>query len=513
MIPERPARTGSLDGVLELLRQRFGLVFTAGRRADVEGLVLATMARSRAARPAPDKAQPAPDKARPAPPPSDADVVAYLRLLREDAAALDDLLGAVTVGETYFFRAAEQLNVLREEVIPEILERAGREHPIRVWSAGCASGEEAYSLAILLEEMGLGEQAEILATDVSRQALAKAAAGVYGPWSLRGADPAMVKRCFHAAGSRKALDERLRKKVTFRWLNLAGDAYPTAAGPVRVDILVCCNVLMYLSAEALRGVANRLFETLAPGGWLFTGASDPPLSADGRLVVVETAAGIVYRRPVQAWGEASSGVAAGAAGSARQPVSSGREARRRTDPSGQRRARGAEPGAKEAGGDGDLRAAREALAAGNYTLAIELTDRDAGAEAAALGVRARANRDGAASALAWTRGAVRRLPLSAELRFLEALLLREAGRDEDAVLEARRAIYLDGGLFSAHFFLGEMLARRGDRDGARRAFEAAAELAGRLAPETPVALADGERAGKLALAARMQAARLGGAAP
>ncbi|HVR86049.1 MAG TPA: protein-glutamate O-methyltransferase CheR, partial [Planctomycetota bacterium] len=225
------------------------------------------------------------------------DVAAYLQGLESGSIPLEDLIGELTVGETYFFRDPAQFAVLREEILPTM---AGPRHPdrgIRAWSAGCSSGEEAYSLAILFEEEGLAGSSRILATDLSKAALEKARRGVYGPWALRASDAEFKKRYFHATGSRYRIDERFRKNLDFEVHNLAQESLPGPASAASgMDLILCRNVLIYLDSRAIEKVARRLVEALAPGGWILTGPSDPPLRDFTPCAAVVTKAGIFYQR-------------------------------------------------------------------------------------------------------------------------------------------------------------------------------------------------------------------------
>src|SRR4051812_1125694 len=149
-----------------------------------------------------------------------ADAVRYHELIAADPAALDDLIVELTVGETYFLREPGQFEFIRREVLPEVRRRKGADAVIRAWSAGCASGEEAYSLAILFEQEGLASQTHILATDISRAALAKARQSVYSSWSLRGEGARIAEGYLSPRGDRFVLDERIRRRVSFEYLNL-----------------------------------------------------------------------------------------------------------------------------------------------------------------------------------------------------------------------------------------------------------------------------------------------------
>ncbi len=261
-----------------LLGERTGLAFPPARLGDVEAGIRRAMARARV-----------PEAAR------------YLTLVERGALPLDDLVAELTVGESYFFREPAQLECIRREILPEVGRLRGPGHGLRVWSAGCAAGEEPYSLAILLEEEGIAG-AHLLGTDISRPALARARAAAYGAWSLRGADERLVRRYFsRRADGGLVLDDRIRRRVAFEYLNLAAGDYPLAStGTCGMDLILCRNVLIYLDRRTVRRVARGLFESLADGGWLVTGPSDPLLSGEAPYETVVTSAAVVYRRPAPA---------------------------------------------------------------------------------------------------------------------------------------------------------------------------------------------------------------------
>ncbi|HYT87346.1 MAG TPA: CheR family methyltransferase [Gemmataceae bacterium] len=395
-----------------------------------------------------------------------ADVLAYLELLATDARAFDNLLDELTVGETYFFREPQQFAFLRNEVLPAL---ARRGHPIRAWSAGCASGEEAYSLAILFEELGLADRSSLLATDICRAALARAWRATYGAWSLRGEGAVAAIPYLRPAGKLYQVEERIRRRVAFQHLNLALDVYPSfATGTWGLDLILCRNVLIYFDCDTVRSVAGRLFDALAEGGWLLTASADPLLTDMAPFEVITTNEGVFYRRSADKpavlypkWkGEA--------------PAEPGLDsaARQEPRPPGQAKPR---------------------------------PDRDA--EAASRDIRALANRD-AAAAERGCAAAVAQYPLSAELAYLHAVLLLELGRLAEAARALRRVLYLDRSLALAHFTLGAILQRSGNTKGARRAYRNVRDLCSACPPEQILPLSDGEHAGQLAEAAEAQLALL-----
>jgi chemotaxis protein methyltransferase CheR len=471
------------EAVARLVGERTGLTFATNRRDDVEAGIRRAMARAEAADPG-----------------------RYLALVEGGAVAFDELVDELTIGETYFLREPSQIAFLRREVLPEILRRRGPAHAPRVWSAGCSSGEEPYSLAILLEERGLAGLGRVLGSDISRPALARARAAVYGPWSLRGVTDDFVRRYFRQnASGRFELDARIKAMASFGYLNLATDAYPSlASGVWGMDLVVCRNVLIYFDRASVKQVAARLFASLAPGGWLVTGPSDPPLADDAPFETVVTSEGVFYRRgeagrrtverrvmrPPEARAVEEASLAA-----IQRPIAAAPEPSGRAEPS-------------SAVDPSELSLARQALADGDYDRALALLEGETSPQAAELAVRARANRDGAEAGSTLAATLARQHALSPSLHFLHAALLLDLGRVDEAAQALRRVLYLDRTLAMAHFVLGTLLSRRGERDAARRAYERAAELAAGRPPGELLPLGDGEHAGELTRAARAEAARL-----
>ena len=409
----------------------------------------------------------------------------FIERLNSSPAMLDDLISELVVGETYFFRDPAQYDFLRHEAIPGVLAPRRPDHVLRVWSAGCASGEEAYSLAILLEEMGMGGRARVLGTDLCRSALVKAREAAYSGWSFRGGVSEAILGWFGPDGNRRRLCDRMRERVRFEYLNLALDTYPSfAAGIWGMDVILCRNVLIYFTREAVRATARRLYDTLAEGGWLLTGPSDPPLQDLAPFETVVTPGGTAYRRArrsvtVTGW-HATPAAAAESA-----PVSAGTAVHEDPMP-------------------GPVRVETEAIAPPELDAAEGLD--------VAARVREMANSAGLPTALREVEEATRRAPLSAELGFLHAVVLSELGRLREAADAARGVLYLDGSLAVVHFLNGTILRRLGDLEGAGRAFRNAHELAAGRPPEEPVSLGDGERAGRLVEGAAAQLAMVAGAA-
>jgi chemotaxis protein methyltransferase CheR len=480
--------------VAYLLGTRTGLSFSPHRRESVENGIRRAMARAGVTEPA-----------------------HYRTLLETDGKTLDDLIVELTVGETYFFREPGQFEVIRRDLLPDLRRRRGDEHVLRGWSAGCASGEEAYSLAILFAEEGLCGLAHLLATDISRAALAKARSAAYSDWSLRGEGAAAARPYLHHRGDRYVLDDQVRRRVTFEYLNLALDVYPSlATGTWAMDLILCRNVLIYFDRQTIQSVARRLFESLAPGGWLLTASSDPPLAADAAYETVVTAAGVIYRRPDGVPIEQRPARMEDRGAFPLEPVTAWSQIAETEEPElpaeeslfAQTPALPPPPASVPPPTAIDpLTEAQAAFARGDYSAAVEQTGNLPGEAASVLRVRALANLDGALAERACAEAAAR-FPLSTELHYLHAVLLLDLGQHAEAARAARRVIYLDRSLAIAHFTLGAILRQHGDRKGARRAYRNARELCAARPPGEVVTLADGEHAGRLVEAATAELALL-----
>ncbi|MBI4542392.1 MAG: protein-glutamate O-methyltransferase CheR [Gemmatimonadetes bacterium] len=495
--------SGAAADVAELLRQRTGLVFGEARRTALEAGLGRAMRRIRVTDPA-----------------------VYLARLAAEPPLLDDLVGEITVGETYFFRDPQQFAVIRDDVVPDLLSRWARDRPLRAWSAGCATGEEPYTLAIVLREQGLAGAAHIVATDLSRTALAQARRALYTRWSLRGVSDDVVQTYFERVGDRFALAAAVRDAVEFRYLNLAEDTYPSlATGIWGMDLILCRNVLIYFDGETVARVARRLMDSLRDDGWLLLGGSDPPLAGLVPSDVVLTGAGLAYRRPGRGAirPRATDVVAAtfplppfaeplATKRPAPSPVPPPRGEPRREPVRGERESLVQEQQALDDAAD-----ATRCYAERDYERAAELArrlvQRDGSDPALwVVLVRALANRGELEAAGRACAAALDRHRTATELVYLHALLLSEAGRHAEAAAAARRALYLDRWLVVAHLALGAAFARLGEVDGACRAFRNAKRLLTGMPPGEIVPASDGQAAGRLAEMARVQLQLLGEAA-
>ncbi|MCR4287075.1 MAG: tetratricopeptide repeat protein [Deltaproteobacteria bacterium] len=218
-------------------------------------------------------------------------------------AEIRELPSLLTVGESYFFRDSGQFGLLKDRLLPELIKRQGTEKRLRIWSAGCSTGEEPYSIAMLLDGL-LPERAAwdilIFATDMRKDLLDKAARGLYGQWSFRMTAGDVIKKYFAKQGDGFELKEEIRNMVSFRQENLLNGANPPFTDMRGMDLILCRNLFIYYKKSAIRAMANRLAEALKPGGWLITGHCELFGAAPLQLKPVVYPESIVYERMSEA---------------------------------------------------------------------------------------------------------------------------------------------------------------------------------------------------------------------
>jgi len=388
---------------------------------------------------------------------------------------IEVLASHLTVGETYFFRDRGSFEALEERVLPELLRLRGAERRLRVWSAGCCTGEEPYSIALLLDRLipDYGDWSiTLLATDINPRFLRKAAEGVYGEWSFRDA-PAWIRRHFERRKDRRfELKPRIRARVTFSCLNLADDAYPSLATNTNaMDVILCRNVLMYFTPERAARVVENLRRALVEGGWLIVSPTEISHTLFSSFAAVEIPGAVLYRKlagaaPRVLAAERPAPILA----PARDEVPRHFAAALTVHEELPAQARPSEPEPSEAGESAMLsRAARDCADQGKL-----------------------------AEALAWCEKAVAADKLDPALHYLLATILQEQGEAEAAADALRRALYLDPEFALAHFALGNLRLAQGRRPEAQRHFANALALLrarphGEILPQS-----EGLTAGRLA---------------
>lgn len=390
-------------------------------------------------------------------------VSAYLDLLRspEGAEERQRLIDAVTIQETHFFRNPPQIRALRTHVLPELL-RAARsaDRPLQVWSAGCSTGEEPYTVAMLVRELlpnATPDQVRILGTDIARSALEAAREARYGLRAVQMAEPVDLARWFRRDGEWFVVRDEIRELVEFRLHNLVSDDPPFDRDGV--DLLLCRNVTIYFRRETTKALVRRFHEVLRDGGYLFLGHAETLWRINDEFNLVSLGDAFVYRKvDGRSAGERRHVLAQRRIGADPVVVERRKRPERRQARPERRHGRSsisvAAPRPRPASADAHLAEARAALATGRYGDAVR-----------------------AATA------AARVEPLLVDAHVITGEALVNLGRDDEAISELRQAVYLDPDHAPAHLLLAGALARIGDAVAAGQAYRAAAATVRRLPPE------------------------------
>jgi chemotaxis protein methyltransferase CheR len=420
------------------------------------------------------------------------DVATYLVNLRGAPAERQKLIDEVTIPETHFFRNPPQIRALRQHVLPELMRQAAETKRLRVWSAGCSTGEEPYTIAMLLQELlpaSAGWDVRVIATDISTRALEAAQQASYAERSFVMTDPVDRERFFvrDAETDRYRVRPEVRELVEFRHHNLVNDHAPFAAG--QADLVLCRNVTIYFDRSTTKRLMLRFHQTLRDGGYLFLGHSETLWQVTDQFALVTLGDAFVYRRPP--------------VGADRRHVLPDRRTEDEPRPTRPDRRRGAadrrkqsaqrqaadrsgsaSPVRRPAAGPDPLVAARDCVAHGRYDEAERLAAEVADAT-----------------------------PLRGDAHYLRGLALANLGRDKDALVALRKAAYLDPGNGFVHFLLGGALERSGEQIAAARCYRAAAHTLGRRPGDVVAPELGGRSVAELAALCRQLADRTDLAVP
>ncbi len=199
----------------------------------------------------------------------------YLTLIKisSNGNELSRLFDAVTTNETYYFREPQQLDVFIDKVIPAVMSKKKPGQKLKIWSAACSSGEEPYTLSMMLmEKMIPSTRFEIYASDLSEGVLSSAQKAIYNSYSTRNLTDIHLRKYFSACGQSHSLNDTVKSTVKFSKINLIDDRnLKTLRG---MDIIFCRNVLIYFDGKAKQKVVSNLYDNLNPGGYLFIGSSE-----------------------------------------------------------------------------------------------------------------------------------------------------------------------------------------------------------------------------------------------
>lgn len=226
----------------------------------------------------------------------------YYRFVKygaERLAEFDEIVERITTNETYFFRESNQLKAFTDEVLPMLTAGRDRRDHLRIWSAGCASGEEPYSIAMLVREVpaARGYSFDILGNDISKKVLRLAREGLYRETSFRQTSPYFRNKYFRRERDGYRIADEIRNAVTFGYVNLMDIG--SMAVIANVDVIFCRNVLIYFSAESRALLVEAFYRKLRPGGFLLLGHSESLINASTQFEIVPLKNDFAYRRPLE----------------------------------------------------------------------------------------------------------------------------------------------------------------------------------------------------------------------
>ena len=412
----------------------------------------------------------------------------------QQAGFMERLTGQLTVGESFFFRNEHHFRVLRETVLPQILAENAARREVRVWSAGCATGEEPYSLAILLDQL-LGKssswQVSVLGTDLNPEFLQRAREARYRQWSFRQTNIHQNRDYFTLTGDTYRLVDRLREHVRFATLNLVKDVYPSPlTGTVGLDLILFRNVAIYLKPEVTAAILQRFYQALRPGGWLLLGETEVTSSNPGDFEVRRFEQATLYQKTSDrsscAVGNAASSLPPALAGVGLSPGFSLPNVPVLPEwvPLPPSRAAAASEMPLAPGGTATEATAWEqierAMAAGNLEEAERRVDRISAIKQRALlrlrFVRSLLARAEVARARRMLELCLKEEPLLLEAQLMQAGFAEEAGDLTGAEQACRRALYINPTAPMAHFHLALVLEQKGDSQGVARSLKTTLKL-------------------------------------
>jgi chemotaxis protein methyltransferase CheR len=418
--------------------------------------------------------------------PGAADYLALLADPLRGEAEWSALEAEITIGETFFFRYAEQFVALRDHILPNLIARSQGTRRLRLWSAGCANGAEPYSLAILLREK-LGDalpdwRIHLIGTDINEAVLETARRAEFGHWALRTLTAEELARDFAPSrDGRWALRPQHRTLVRFTRHNLLSLLDGTS--PLQFnefDLILCRNVLIYFHPDMVQRVVRALCDRLTPGGWLLLGHAEPNPSFQNFMEVVQLPGTVAYRRPMEPLPVPPAPAVPWQPGLP-PPASSAWPLPPPSPPPA---------------------AAPRPVAARRPPPTLPLAGLPSHGVREA--VRVLANRGDLAGARQACQQGLQNNPVDAGLHFYAAMVARALGETAAAEQAFRRALYLDGAFVMAHYQLGLLLLDQGQREAGRRALANASRIAQHLPDRSALEEGDGMTAKELRDSVRLQ---------
>lgn len=410
------------------------------------------------------------------------DCSSYLRLLQDQHAGdaeFDALVSELTIGETYYFRHQELFDGLRDVILPDLIERKKQVRRLRIWSAGCATGPETYSLAILLKRelahLTDGWELSVLGTDINRDFLARANEGKYEDWAFRSCPEDLKQNCFTPLGKSWVIKPKYRECVSFQYHNLVKHPFPSLIHNLAAfDLILCRNVMIYFSTEVIRKLLGQFEQCLVEGGWFLVGHAEPNVDLFRSFRTVNVPGATLYQKtseeairtdhfPVVA----PAPVADETWGFTAAPIPEAEVALERTESHA--------PWFEQVAEKKPVQ-----------PVAAELSN-----------IRLLADQGECEQALRCSRALLEKEKLNPVVHFYHALVLEQMGHHADTERSLRQTIYLDRNFVLAHYYLGLCLQRKRDSLGAIRSFQNVRHFLSQTDPSETFPHGDGITAGDL----------------
>jgi chemotaxis protein methyltransferase CheR len=425
------------------------------------------------------------------------DCASYLTFLADGAngeAELDALIADLTIGETFFFRHRELFDALKQTVLPDLIDRNQHSRQLRIWSAGCATGAEPYSVSILLKrelaDRLVGWDVTILGTDINKEFLARARAGRFEEWAFRSTPEDVKQACFAPSGSSWLLAPEYREGVSFQYHNLVTHPFPSLLNNLfAFDLILCRNVTIYFSLEIVRRLIEHFHQCLVEGGWLLVGHAEPNIELFRAFRTVNAPGAVLYQKSKEP-------------PSVPSPTSFPFPANRPPAPA---------PGITPAWSPPSLLWEPQPSPARPVDIPSPAPPSEPARWPQPMpapppaqpvrseldAIRSLADRGEWQEAARRCQNALEKDKLNPVVYFYQALVFEQMGRHVETEHALRRVIYLDRGFVLAHYYLGLLLQKTGQLPQAARSFKNVLQLLTRIAAAHVFADGDGITAGEL----------------
>lgn len=408
--------------------------------------------------------------------------LSYLQFLQNGLngrAELDRLITLLTIGETHFFRHRELFQALERTVLPALIEKNKRHRRLRIWSAGCSIGAEAYSLSMLLRRHFAAFlshwDVRIVGTDINRDFLARAAAGKFEDWALRAVSAEERDACFSHDGKRWTVKPRYQQGVSFEYHNLASPKFsPPIQDALGFDLILCRNVMIYFANDLVRQSIKNLHDCLAPDGWLVVGHAEHNVDWFRSFRTQMSDGAVLYQKQEPLLSDSGANAGPSLSGYGFPPASDLWPLKRSAETS-----------------------AEMATPAPCSPTPSPLPDsgvRDRQAECEKQNrlqeIRELADRGELEKALLRCEAFQRADAQDPSPHFYQALILQQVDDAAGAEQSLKRALYLDRNCLLAHYYLGLLLQKQGYATRATRSFQNVLKLLTGRSPHELIADAD-----------------------